>query len=207
MGTYDRIFAKFYDRTLDAAERAGLADRRRQLISEAGGRVLELGAGTGLNLQYYPAGLTRLVLTEPSGAMAAKLREKLADSPLEADVVEAPAESLPFDDGSFDSIVATLVLCTVDDPAAALAEIRRLLAPGGQFLLLEHVRADDPKSAKWQDRLETPWRIWGNGCYCNRDTAANITAAGFELEELEQGRFPKAPPIVRPLIQGRAVPV
>ncbi|MFT4048214.1 MAG: class I SAM-dependent methyltransferase [Solirubrobacterales bacterium] len=205
MGLYDRIFAKFYDRTLEVAEQAGLADRRRQLLGQASGQVLEIGAGTGLNLAYYPEGLTRLVLTEPSGPMAAQLREKLGELTIDAEVVEAPAESLPFEDSSFDTIVGTLVLCTVNDPEASLAEIRRLLVPGGQLLLLEHVRSQDPASAKWQDRFETPWRLYGNGCYCNRDTVSLVSAAGFEFDQLDHGRFPKAPPIVRPLIQGRAV--
>lgn len=102
--------------------------------------------------------------------------------------------------------VVTLVLCTVPDPAAALAEIARVLEPGGQFLFLEHVRSRNPKLAKWQDRLEAPWRFLGDGCHCNRDTAAAIGAAGFEVEGLEHDALPKAPPIVRPLIRGSATP-
>ncbi len=202
---YDRLFAALYERTLAATEEADLAARRRRLLADASGRVLEIGAGTGLNLTHYPAGLDRLVLTEPSAAMAAKLREKLAHSPHAGEVVEAGADALPFEDDSFDTVVSTLVLCTVPDLAGAIAETRRVLAPGGQLLLIEHVRSDDPGRARWQDRLETPWRIFGNGCHCNRDTESALRAGGFLLSPLEHAKLRKAPPIVRPLIQARAV--
>lgn len=202
---YDKLFAALYDKSLEATERAGLADRRRELLAGAEGRVLEIGAGTGLNLDYYGDEVDRLVLTEPSAAMAAKLRERIGSR--NAEVVIAGAEELPFEDGEFDVVVGTLVLCTVDDPDAALAEIHRVLSPGGALLLLEHVRSGDPGRAKWQDRLETPWRWFGNGCHCNRDTEAAVGEAGFEFAELEQAELPKAPAIVRPLIQGRAISV
>lgn len=202
---YDKLFASLYDKFFAAAERDGMAARRKELLSNARGRVLEIGAGTGLNVDSYPETLDRLVLTEPSEPMAKRMLDKVAESPLDPEVVIATAEELPFDDASFDTIVSTLVLCTVPDPAAALAEIQRLLAPGGQLLLLEHVRSESADSAKWQDRLETPWRLYGNGCYCNRDTISMVESAGFSWDELEHGTIPHAPPIIRPLIQGRAV--
>lgn len=202
---YDKLFASLYDKFFAAAERDGMAARRKELLSNARGRVLEIGAGTGLNVDSYPETLDRLVLTEPSEPMAKRMVDKVAESPLNPEVVIATAEELPFDDASFDTIVSTLVLCTVPDPAAALAEIQRLLAPGGQLLLLEHVRSESADSAKWQDRLETPWRLYGNGCYCNRDTISMVESAGFSWDELEHGTIPHAPPIIRPLIQGRAV--
>lgn len=208
---YDRLFAALYDRTLRDTERAGLAERRERLLAEARGRVLEIGAGTGLNLAHYPDGIETLTLTEPSHAMANHLRDRLKGCHLSvlkggnlSDVIEAGAAELPFEDGAFDTVVATLVLCTVPDPAAALREIKRVLAPGGQLLLIEHVRSDDPGRAKWQDRLETPWRIFGNGCHCNRDTEQLVEAAGFKFSRIEHGKMRKAPPIVRPLIQGSA---
>lgn len=205
MPLYDQLFARLYDRSLAATEEAGLADRRAHLVGQATGRVLEIGAGTGLNMSHYGPDVDRLVLTEPSEAMAGRLRLRAAQSDLSPEVIVAPADRLPFDDASFDYVVCTLVLCTVDDPETTLTEIKRVLAPGGQLLLLEHVRSEDPARAKWQDRLETPWRIFGNGCRCNRDTEAIVEAAGFEFAELEHGKVRKAPPIVRPLIQGRAV--
>lgn len=207
MPLYDRLFASLYDRTLRETERAGLADRRRDLLAGLSGDVLEIGAGTGLNLDYYPSSVKRLVLTEPSAAMAARLKARLAESDANGqvgEVVIAPAERLPFDDDSFDAVVSTLVLCTVPDPAATLGEVHRVLRPGGELLLIEHVRSDDPARAKWQDRLETPWRIFGNGCRCNRDTESLVRNAGFDFGKLEHGKLRKAPPIVRPLIQGRA---
>lgn len=207
MPIYDRIFAALYDKSLAATEAAGLADRRRDLIAEASGSVIEIGAGTGLNLYYFGDGIERLVLTEPSAAMAAKLRDRLAEAGREAEVVEAGAEKLPFAEGEFDCVVATLVLCTVPDPVASLAEIRRVLKPDGKLLLLEHVRSDDPTSAKWQDRLETPWRLFANGCYCNRETETLVTEAGFRFDEIEHGTVNKAPGLVKPLIQGRAISV
>jgi ubiquinone/menaquinone biosynthesis C-methylase UbiE len=120
-------------------------------------------------------------------------------------VSEAPAERLPFEDASFDTAVATLVFCTIPDPAAALAEVARVLKPGGRLLFLEHVRAEDPKLARWQDRLEKPWRFVGDGCHCNRDTVATIAASPLRVGEIQHDRLPKAPPIVSPLVHGSAV--
>jgi SAM-dependent methyltransferase len=203
--TWGRFFAAMYDRGLKATEEAGLGEMREELLAGAGGRVLELGAGTGVNLDHYSGELEELVLVEPDPHMAKRLRARLAASPRQATVVEAPAERLPLPDASFDTAVATLVLCTVPDPAAALAELRRVLVPGGRLLLIEHVRAEDPSLARWQDRLQGPWRFLADGCHCNRDTAATLAAAGFEAGQLQQGTVPKAPQIVRPLIRGTAL--
>jgi ubiquinone/menaquinone biosynthesis C-methylase UbiE len=180
---------------------------RRALLAEVGGRVVEVGAGTGRNLEHYPrvGGPAELVLVEPDPHMAKRLRERLAAAGREATVVAAPAERLPLPDASFEIAVATLVLCTVPDPAVALAELRRVLVPGGRLLLIEHVRAAEPDLSRWQDRLEKPWRFLADGCHCNRDTAAALAVAGFEAVELEHGEMPKAPPIVRPLISGVAI--
>ena len=136
--------------------------------------------------------------------MAKQLRAAVARSRRHVDVVEAPAERLPFGDAHFDTAVSTLVLCTVPDPAASLAEIARVLKPGGRLLFLEHVRAQDPGAARWQDRLEKPWRFLGDGCHCNRDTVATIAASPLALGDIDRDRLPKAPPIVRPLVRGSA---
>jgi ubiquinone/menaquinone biosynthesis C-methylase UbiE len=197
-----RLFAALYERTGAAVEDAGLRDIRRAALAPARGRTLEIGAGTGLNVPLYPAAVEELVLTEPEGPMLRRLRER---APAGARVVQAGADRLPFADGSFDTVVSTLVLCTVPDQAAALAEIRRVLAPGGRLLFLEHVRAEDPRLARWQDRAVPIWRFFGRGCHPNRDTAAAIERAGFAVERLERGRVPRAPAIVRPLITGVAV--
>lgn len=205
MALYDRLFAALYDRSLAATEEADLSRRRQTLVGSARGDVLEIGAGTGLNLAHYPEQLTSLTLSEPSPAMSAKLRERARILGRPVEIIEGGAEALPFEDASFDTVVCTLVLCTVDDPVATIAELWRVLRPGGALLLIEHVRSDDPARARWQDRLEAPWRIFGNGCRCNRDTAAALEAGGFELTELAHAKLRKAPPIVRPLIQARAV--
>ena len=201
--TWGRVFALGYDLFLAASERAGLRARRQRLLSAASGATLEIGAGTGLNLGLYPGGVSELVLSDPSAHMAARMRAKLgADA--RTRVVEASAERLPFDDDRFDTVVATLVLCTVPEPADALGEVARVLRPGGRFLFLEHVRARQPRLARWQDRLERPWRLFGAGCHCNRDTAASIDASPMRIEELERGEIPRAAPLVRPMIVGAA---
>jgi ubiquinone/menaquinone biosynthesis C-methylase UbiE len=166
--------------------------------------VLEIGSGTGANLHYYGDSLDELVLVEPEEPMARRLERKLAASSVHARVVRAPAETLPFEDGSFDVVVSTLVLCTVSNQGRALAEINRVLKPTGRLLFLEHVRSDDPKLARWQDRLCGLNRRAGHGCNCNRDTLAGITTAGFVVANVERDRLKKAPPIVRPLIVGIA---
>jgi ubiquinone/menaquinone biosynthesis C-methylase UbiE len=204
--TWGRGFSALYDRCFKAAEEAGLREMRRDALAGARGRVLELGAGTGLNLDLYPAdGIESLTLTEPDPHMFKQLRPKLAASGRKAELIEAGAEDLPFEDDSFDTVTVTLVLCTVPDQPAALKEVHRVLKPGGQLLFLEHVRAEDPGLAKWQDRLEKPWRFLGDGCHCNRDTVTGLSAAGFTVGEVEQGELPKAPPIVTPLVRGRAL--
>jgi ubiquinone/menaquinone biosynthesis C-methylase UbiE len=203
MSVWGRVFATFYDRMTAGTERAGLAERRRDLLANASGKVLEIGAGTGLNLPHYPPAV-EVVFTEPEAPMARRLERKLAQANRRAAVTLAPAEALPFADDSFDTVVCTLVLCTVSDPAKALSEIARVLRPGGQLLFLEHVRADDPGLARWQDRLAPLWRRFGHGCNCNRPTPSLIEGSALSLEQIEQDELPKAPPIVRPLVVGRA---
>jgi ubiquinone/menaquinone biosynthesis C-methylase UbiE len=203
--TWGRMFSALYDRAFEASEEAGLREMRRDLLRGARGRVLELGAGTGLNLELYPhEGLDCLTLTEPDPHMFKQLRPRAQKVCPGAGLTQTGVEDLPFDDDSYDTVIVTLVLCTVPDQPAALREIARVLAPGGQLLFLEHVRADDASLARWQDRLEKPWQFLGDGCHCNRDTEAGLRAAGFELSEVEHPKLPKAPPIVRPMSKGRA---
>jgi ubiquinone/menaquinone biosynthesis C-methylase UbiE len=203
--TWGRGFAALYDRGLKDTEEAGLRAMRRELLAEASGRTIDLGAGTGANIGLFPDAVTELVFAEPGPHMARKLRAHLAETGSNAEFVEAPAEELPFEDSSFDTAVFTLVLCTVPDPTAALAEAARVLRPGGRLLFLEHVRAEDPGLARWQDRFERPWRFVADGCHCNRDTVAQIEASPLEVRDVTHDRVPKAPPIVRPLARGSAV--
>lgn len=201
-----RLSALTYDPFLWWAERSGMAERRARLVGAARGSVLELGAGTGLNLANYPDGLDRLVLTEPEANMARRLRRRVESLGRPAEVVRAPAEALPFDDDSFDTVVATLVLCTVEELEGALAEVRRVLRPDGSFLFLEHVRSDDPRLARWQDRLHGPWRAFADGCNCNRSTVETIRDAGFALSITERAKWRRMPRLVHPLVAGEATP-
>jgi len=203
--TWGRAFSAFYDRAMKGTEEAGMREIRREVLSTASGRTIDIGAGTGINVALYPSAVTELVLAEPDEHMLKRLRAKCGEWGRTAEVVQAPAGRLPFDDDSFDTAVFTLVLCTVPDPAAALREAARVLRPGGQLLFVEHVRSQEPGLARWQDRLETPWRLFGDGCHCNRDTVATIEASPFEVESVERGELPKAPPLVRPLVTGRAI--
>ena len=207
--TWGRAFARFYDRALKAAEENGLREMRTSLLADARGRVVEIGAGTGVNLGLYGPEIEDLTLVEPDEHMSARLREKLTPGDAAPHpprrLVEAPAEALPFTADTFDTGVATLVLCTVPDPGAALAELARVIKPGGRLLFLEHVRSADANRARWQDRFEKPWRFLADGCHCNRDTAATLGTSPFTLERLTDGKMPKAMPIVRPLISGSAV--
>jgi len=204
MSLWGRVFAAGYDRIMAGPEKAVLQGHRVTLIARASGDVLEIGGGTGANLPFYGADVAKLVLTEPERPMAQRLERKLAGYSLPASVVGAPAEQLPLEDASFDFVVSTLVLCTVDDPARALSEIHRILKPTGRLLFLEHVRSDDPGLARWQDRLHGVQVRVGHGCHCNRSTLQNMQQAGFSVSELERDRMRKAPPIVRPLIAGVA---
>jgi ubiquinone/menaquinone biosynthesis C-methylase UbiE len=197
-----RIFAALYDRQLRPLERGWLGQRRGALLGELTGQVLEVGAGTGGNLAHYRhAG--KVVACEPDPAMRARLAGKLADAPVPVQLCDAAAEALPFADQSFDVVVCTLVLCTVPDPPAALAESYRVLRPGGGLAFLEHVRGRG-RLARWQDRL-TPLQVWfAGGCHPNRDTQAAIADAGFAIGPLEVFEPTPNSPITRPFIQGAA---
>lgn len=201
--TWGRAFAALYDRGLKATEEGGLRQMRCELLSKASGRTIDLGAGTGVNLDLYPEAVSELVMAEPGPHMLKQLRAKAAGRG-GVEVVAASAQELPLADDSFDTAVFTLVLCTVPDPATALREAARVLKPGGKLLFIEHVRAGEAGPAGWQDRLEKPWRFFADGCHCNRDTVAMIEASPFALERVEHGRLPKAPPIVSPLVRGSA---
>lgn len=204
MSLWGHLFAAGYDRFMAGPEKTVLRRHREALIGRATGTVLEIGGGTGANLPFYDRDISELVITEPEEPMARRLERKLAGHPLHARVVRAPAEELPFDDARFDFVISTLVLCTVDDPDRALAEIRRVLRPEGRLVFLEHVRSEDPTLARWQDRLQGLQVRIGHGCHPNRRTLENIESASFSIAELERDQLRKAPPIVRPLIAGVA---
>ena len=180
------------------------AEHRRKALAHARGRVLEIGGGTGFNLPYYPRDIEELVVTEPAPGMLQRARRRAATSELPVTVRQASAEALPFEDSSFDTMVSTLVLCSVDDVDQALAEIHRVLRPGGQLIFVEHVRWEDPRRARWQDRLERPWMVLADGCHPNRATLERIAAGPFEIVDVERSELRQSPPLVRPLVAGRA---
>jgi ubiquinone/menaquinone biosynthesis C-methylase UbiE len=194
--------APVYDRFMHKAEEGGVRELRAGLLTDATGRVLEIGGGTGLNLPFYE-GAESLVVTEPEPAMLHRLQAKAREQAHQAEVVPAPAEDLPFEDSSFDIVVSTLVLCGADQKRS-LGEVRRVLRPGGRLLFLEHVRSEDPDLARFQDRMN-----WLNrlvvGCDCNRQTLPAIEDAGFTVSRVEHTTFPAAPKFARPLIVGTAV--
>ncbi len=205
-GLWGRAFAGVYDPFLWIGERLGMRAHREELLRHARGRTVELGSGTGLNLEHFPDDLDELILTEPEAAMRTRLARKLGRSGRSARVLGAPAERLPLDDGSVDTVVSTLVLCTVDAPDLALREIVRVLRPDGQLLFVEHVRAESPRLASWQDRLAGPWQRFAEGCRCNRATVELMQACDLEVEQLRQASWRGMPAIVRPLVAGRAHP-
>jgi ubiquinone/menaquinone biosynthesis C-methylase UbiE len=203
MSLGSRFHAFTYDRMSARVEKAGLRDRRRELLSAATGRVIEIGGGTGANLPFYGPGVESLTVTEPEPPMLKRLARRVREEAPLTKVLRAPAEDLPFDDDTFDTAVSTLVLCGVDDQPRALRELRRVLRPGGQLLFLEHVRSDDARVARLQDRMNGVNRIVAR-CECNRPTLDSIRAAGFEVAQVEHTMLEKVPPFVRPLIVGTA---
>lgn len=198
-----RVMAVLYDPFVWLAEMAGMRRRRRTLVAKARGLVVELGAGTGLNVAHYPDGVDELILTEPEPGMRRKLARRLQRQARAARILDAPAERLPLADACVDTVVSTLVLCTVDDPEGALREIARVLRPGGQLLFIEHVRASSRFLAACQDRLLKPWRGFAGGCVCNRPTLDLMRTCGFTVEA-DDGVWRGMPAIVHPLAVGRA---
>ncbi len=201
-----RLFSWCYAGTYDLfngpAERAGLREQRHDLLTQATGATIEIGAGTGLNLPHYPPAVTRLALIEPDPHMSRRLRRRAVRSGRDAEIGSATADRLPFPDASFDTAVVTFTLCSVPDEQVALREITRVLAPGGRLLFLEHVRSADPHIAAKQDKAPFPYPLIG--CHPNRDTLREIKASPLAVESVRAGELPKAPKIERPMIVGTA---
>ncbi len=208
LGLNERFFAFFYPRLVQRAEDAGQRETRRDLVSHARGRTLELGAGSGLNVDHYTDAVTELILTEPSPHMLAHLRQALREHPPKAQswkLVQTGAEELPFEDQSFDTVVCTYVLCTVPDPERAVAEVARVLRPDGVMLFLEHVHAGEGTMlGRVQDLVELPHRYIAAGCHPNRRTGELLEASPLQVERLERGNQPASLPTVRPTIMGAA---
>jgi SAM-dependent methyltransferase len=200
------VFARYYGAMSVMAEKKGNAEHRQRMLRGATGRVVELGAGNGLNFAHYPTTVTEVVAVEPEPYLRERAEAAARTAPIPVRVVDGTAGHIPFDDASFDVGVASLVLCSVPDPAAALAELRRVIEPGGELRFYEHVRADDPKWARRQHRLAGLWGWFAGGCNPYRNTEQAIVDAGYDIEHIE--RFPFAPALpmrlTAPHVLGRA---
>ncbi|MEO1169583.1 MAG: class I SAM-dependent methyltransferase [Pseudomonadota bacterium] len=168
--------------------------RRAQVVPRAHGRVLELGAGGGANFSFYdPARVDRVEGVDPSPGLLDRARDAAKVEGIDFDIKEGVAENLPFADGSFDTVLATFTLCSVQDQAQSLAEARRVLKPGGTMLFCEHGAAPDPKVAKWQRRIEPVWKRIAGGCHLTRPITSAVAQAGFSIVEQDQGYMEKSP--------------
>ena len=189
------VFARLYARVGPKMDEGGLLDHRRRLLAGLSGDVIEVGAGNGLNFVHYPPAVARVVAVEPEPYLRALARESAEAAPVPVEVVDGVAERLPAGDARFDAAVASLVLCSVPNQAAALREIRRVLRPGGSLRFLEHVRAESTAGYAVQRLLDaTVWPLFAGGCHTSRDTEAAIVEAGFDVEGVEHVRWPEGFP-------------
>jgi ubiquinone/menaquinone biosynthesis C-methylase UbiE len=202
------LFARFFARAVSRAEQHGFADHRRRLLAGISGRVVEIGAGTGANFVHYPPAVTEVLAVEPEAYLRHLAEQAAREARVPVRVVDGVADRLPAGDDEFDAAVTSLVLCSVPDQATALAEIRRVLRPGGRLYFWEHVRAGQPGLARLQRVMDaTLWPAFGGGCHTGRDTAAAIAAAGFTVERCERFDLPdtRVPIPAKPHILGTAV--
>jgi ubiquinone/menaquinone biosynthesis C-methylase UbiE len=185
---FARIYSKF---AAPALARAGITEYRRRLVGELAGEVLEVGAGNGMNLPYYPPAVTRLVAVEPEPRLRALAEQAARTAPVPVEVSAARGERLPFPDASFDAAVVCLTLCSVADQPAAVTELHRVLRPGGRLRFFEHVQADSPGMRRVQKAVDaTLWPLVCGGCHTGRDTAGALAAAGFTVTEIDRFAFP-----------------
>ena len=202
------LFARLWARMAPAVERQGAGEHRARLLAGVHGRVLEVGAGTGSNFGHYPAAVTELVAVEPEPRLRAQAEQVARTVTFPVTVVDGVADRLPADDGTVDAVVASLVLCSVPDQGSALAEIHRVLRPGGRLHFWEHVRAERAGLARVQRAVDaTIWPVFGGGCHTGRDTVAVIAAAGLAVERVDRFRFPESGPTMpaSPHVLGVAV--
>ncbi|MGH3646572.1 MAG: class I SAM-dependent methyltransferase [Micromonosporaceae bacterium] len=186
------IFARFFARVSPAMDQGGMAEHRSRLVAGLTGRVIEVGAGNGLNFDHYPTTVTEVVAVEPEPHLRRLAEQRAGDAPVPIRVIPGTAQRLPAADGEFDAAVCSMVLCTVPDQPRALAEVYRALRPGGELRFLEHVRAERAGLARTQRVLDaTVWPLLMGGCHLHRDTAAAIETAGFAVAHLDRMSFPE----------------
>jgi ubiquinone/menaquinone biosynthesis C-methylase UbiE len=200
------IFARFFDRLSRVMEKE-LGPRRRELLEGLSGRVVELGAGTGINFAHYPATVDEVIAIEPEPYMRAKAEQAARTAPVTVSVRPGIADALELEDASFDAAVASLVLCSVPDQPRSLAELRRVLKPGGELRFLEHVRGHSSGKVRAQSAADRSgiWPLIAGGCHCARDTVGTIRAAGFEVTQMRDLNLGPAWNITNPHVLGRAV--
>lgn len=199
-------FARTYLRVSEQADRRGVTAHRRRLLADLHGLVCEVGAGNGLNFAHYPPAVSRVVAVEPESTLREHARAAAQRAPVPVFVLAADAQRLPVADGSFDAVVASLVLCSVPDQSRSLAEIRRVLRPGGVLTFYEHVRSRFPVFGLLEDLATPLWSRMAGGCHPNRDTVGAVQAAGFDPVDVE--RFGFSPNALVPAtahVLGRAV--
>jgi len=199
--------AFFYDSLLAKSEEACLMEWRSELVKHVHGNVLEIGAGTGANILFYPKNGIELTLSEPDKHMRTQLEEKVKDEGLDHVTISSHTiEENHKPDATFDCVVSTLVCCSVPNLASAFSEIKRILKPDGYFIFLEHVGAEKgTRRRRWQNRLTPLWcKISGN-CHLNRETEIAFNNAGFTFKEIKRESMRKATPLVRPTIRGIAI--
>jgi SAM-dependent methyltransferase len=181
------IFARVFDRLSGSMEKE-VGVHRDELVAGLSGRVVEIGAGNGMNFGHYPHTVTQILAFEPEDYLREKARDAARGAPVPVTVEDAPAYPLPLDDGAVDAAVASLVLCSVPDPVAAVAELRRVVRPGGELRFLEHVRSSRPRKARMQQALDESgvWPKLGAGCHCSRDTLRLIVDSGFTVQRVRR---------------------
>lgn len=190
------VFARVYGRVARIGDRRGGAEHRRHLLAGLTGRVLELGAGSGSNFAHYPTTVSEVIAVEPEPHLRERAQAAASKAPIAITVLDALAEALPAEDGSVDAAVAALVLCTVPDQPRALAELYRVIQPGGELRFYEHVLAENTWQARFQRLADaTVWPTLAGGCHMARNTGAAIERAGFTIETCERFPFSPAPPI------------
>ncbi|MBL8186920.1 MAG: class I SAM-dependent methyltransferase [Acidobacteria bacterium] len=203
MGFYSKyIFPRLLDWSLGNPQ---MGKYRRRALEPATGETLEIGFGTGLNLPYYPATVSKLTVLDSENMLTELVNQRIAECPLPVVKMQLDAQGrLPFADSSFDSVVTTLTLCSIENTAPALAEIRRVLKPDGRFIFWEHGRSDDQTTARWQDRLNPLQQVIGAGCNMNRKIDELIASAGFEITTLDRFLMPKTPRLLAEMYRGIA---